>query len=258
MGGVKNLIGFRALTEEELTPGQTPSVRDTEAYLRFHRLWGNQADEQTFARYSSAPMLQPNEAAKQRIQSWLHTERRYPDRPLVIVCPYSNYPSRDMPDQTLLDFLPALAETGGVEIVLLGGTKDFDRAQSVISRLGIGLNACGVFSLQESAALLNACKLAICTESGPMHLASALGLSCLITFSRINASLHRWLPFRRDHTVLYRELECAGCRSFQCPVKGHPCMRDITSAQLLAAALSKLRGNLINPRMFGDTRIESW
>jgi ADP-heptose:LPS heptosyltransferase len=257
MAGVKELVGFRALTSEELTPGQFPGVKDTEAYLRFSRIWGEFADEK-FARYSSAPLLRPSEAANQRIQSWLHGARRHPDRRLVAVCPYSNYPSRDIPEQTLLDLLPSLEETGDAEVVILGGTKDFVRAQRVIDRLGIGLNACGTFSLQESAALLNLCKLAICTESGPMHLASALGVSCLITFSRINQSLYRWFPFQREHTVLYRELECAGCRLINCPVEGHPCMRRITPNQILAAAVSKLNGKLVAPGMLGDTRFASW
>jgi ADP-heptose:LPS heptosyltransferase len=257
MGGVKELIGFRALTNEELRPGETPSVRDTEAYLRFRRIWGPSADEK-FARYSTAPMLKPNESANRRIQNFLEGERRHPKRPLVIVCPYSNYPSKDIPDETLIEFLPSLEEKGNVETLLLGGKKDFARAKSVLDKAGVGLNGCGAFSLEESASLLKFSKLAICTDSGPMHLASALGVPCLITFSRINKQLYRWFPFQQKHTVLYRELACAGCKLINCAVEGHPCMRRITAGQILTAALNNLNGNLVSLGAFGDTRVACW
>jgi len=43
IGGVKELIGFRSLSLTELTPRLEPQVTDTEAYLKFKRVWGDEA-----------------------------------------------------------------------------------------------------------------------------------------------------------------------------------------------------------------------
>jgi heptosyltransferase III len=257
LGGVKELIGFRTLSKDELAPGQTPNFRSTEAYLRLRRIWNGSADDM-FGRYSSAPLLKPSESANRKVQEWLSSERRHPGRRLVVVCPYSNSPSKDIPEQVIVDLLPRLEESASSEVVLLGGQKDFARVQEVVRLSGVGINACGAFSVEESAALLAQSSLALCTDSGPMHLAGALGIPALITFSRISKNLGRWFPLGRGHTVLYRELACAGCKSINCPVVGHPCMRKITVDQILAAALSKLNGLSLAPALLGDTRVAAW
>jgi heptosyltransferase III len=240
-GGVKELIGFRAFTSEELVAGQNPRFQETEAYLRFRRVWNRPAEDR-FLRYAAAPVLEPDWLAKERARKWLDTERRHPDRRLVALCPYANWSSRNIPDGTITGLLSQLEGAANVEVVLLGGKKDADQAQAALETAGAGLNACGIFSIGESAALLQNCSLAICTESGPMHLAGALGIPSVVIFSRTNKQLGRWFPLGNQHTILYRDLECAGCSSTVCRVAGHPCMSEITVDQILAATLSKLSG----------------
>jgi len=42
----------------------------------------------------------------------------------------------------------------------------------------------------------------LCHDSGPMHLAAAVGTPCVAVFSRHNPP-GRWFPYGPDHTVLY-------------------------------------------------------
>lgn len=242
MGGVRELIGFRALPHGEPNSLRDGEVKSTEAYLRFLRLWGGAAEEK-FSSYSKAPFLVPGCSAQANVRNWLAAERRYPDRRLIALCPYSNAPSKDIPDEILLDLLPRLERTAGAEVAILGGAKDSQRADALISRAGTGINACGAFTVEESAALLESARLAVCADSGPMHLAAALGTPSVIAFSRMNERLGQWFPLGEEHTILYRDVPCAGCRSFQCPVDSHPCMRDISADLILAAALQRLDGN---------------
>jgi heptosyltransferase III len=254
---VPNLIGFRAVTEADRTAAPGASVRTTEAYLRFRRLWNERSDTK-FSRYGQAPLLEPGAAARAAVARWLAGHRVAPARRLVALCPYSNYPSRNIPHATLVELLARLDSELGVETVLLGGSKDTADADRLISEARNGLNACGVFSPEESAALLGECSLAICTESGPMHLAGALAVPTVVTFSRINKVLHSWFPLGANHTILYQDVPCAGCCETVCPIPGHPCMQRTTAGQILSAAAAKLGRSASAPEAFHGTHTLEW
>jgi hypothetical protein len=255
--GIKELLGFEPYPESLFEASSETFVEGTEAYLRFRRIWGD-ASLDKFASYTRVPIIHPASEAAKRVEEWLKANRKHTTKPLIAISPYSNFPSRDIPDETIAKLVPALALKAGAEIVIVGGAKDFERAAKVVGDDSSGLNACGVFSVQESAALLKACSLAICTESGPMHLASAVGAPLLATYSRINPQLARWLPFGQRSTILYREVPCAGCFSVHCPVVGHPCMEKITADQLVTAALRILTGLPVVEDTLEGTRVLSW
>ncbi len=238
-GGVRELLGFRALSKNDYSP--SAAYRNTEAFLRFRRVWNEQAEEK-FQRYGAAPILAPDEDSRNHVSAWLETIGSSSEQPLVAVCPFSNFESRNWPSQSVVKLLRKLEGEGGVRTLLLGGEKDREAADSIIAEAGTGVNACGAMSPSESAALLQRCRLAICTESGPMHLAGALGIPTVTTFSRINSDLERWFPLGRNHTILYRSVPCAGCRLRVCPVEGHPCMVKITAEEVFLVTMRKLQG----------------
>jgi ADP-heptose:LPS heptosyltransferase len=258
-GGVRNLIGFRALTTTERVAGANLDVRGTEAYLRFRRIWDGQSDEK-FKKYAAAPLLHPSEAAQKRVAEWLKAKRRNTQRPLVAFCPYSNFPSRDLPNEVIVNVLAHLEKQAGAEVVIVGGNKDTQAAEAVIAQVGAGLNACGAFSVEESAAFLKGCKLAVCAESGPMHLAGAVGTPSVIVHSRINEELHRWFPVgnRNDHSILYRNVECAGCSLKICRIPDHPCIEKITTEQILSVTLARLDGSTVAPHTMNGTQLLQW
>lgn len=256
-GGVSELLGFHALPRSQFEPSSATSVEGTEAYQRFQRIWGDAAAAK-FPKYTQMPIVQPPLEAAQRVEEWLQAHRRYPEKRLIAISPFSNFPSRDIPDETIVKLLSRLDGDADAETVIVGGKKDFERASKAIAQAAAGLNTCGEFSVQESAALLKASKLAICTESGPMHLASAVGVPLLATFSRINPQLARWLPFGQQSNILYREVPCAGCFSRNCPVEGHPCMTKIAPEHIFSAALNMLNGLPVAQNALDGTRVLNW
>jgi ADP-heptose:LPS heptosyltransferase len=140
------------------------------------------------------------------------------------------------------------------EVIIAGGEKDRVAADGIIARAGAGLNACGVFSISETAALLRNCSLAVTVDSGPMHLAAAMGTRTVVIYSRTNPQLHRWLPLGTGHTILFRETPCAGCEHAVCPVSGHPCIDGVTAEEIVSAASARLRGLPVSAAR-GETQI---
>ncbi len=255
-GGVRELVGFRALTEEDFS-AETNTYRSTEAYLRFRRLWKERADEK-FPVYSTAPVLNPSDEDRSRVCRWLAAQNYKPEQPLIALCPFSNYTSKNWPSSSVITLLRRLELEAGAKTLILGGEKDRQSADVIVSAAGAGINACGEFLPSESAALLERCRLAICSDSGPMHLAGALGIPTLTTFSRINGSMHQWFPLGRNHTMLYRDVKCAGCSLKVCPIEGHPCMTNITADEVFEAAMRKLKGLPILAEQLTGTLVENW
>ena len=242
--GILKFVGFRALTPDEFGPKECPGVTYSEAYLRFRRLWGEDS-EQKFQQYARLPLIGIGAHAGDTARKFLLRSRRFPERQLVALCPFSNCQSRDWSEQNIHQLLRKLEQTERVEVILLGGQKDKDAGHRAIRAAGAGINACGMFTLEQSAAVLTQCQMAIAVESGPMHLAAALDVPTVVVFSRITPHFYRWLPLGSRHTILYRDVACAGCRKLRCPFPNHPCMDDITSDHVFEVVMRRLQGHAV-------------
>jgi ADP-heptose:LPS heptosyltransferase len=88
-------------------------------------------------------------------------------------------------------------------LIMFGGPEDRQRSQALAeSWSGAVLNLCGKISPRLSAAMLKHVRLFLCHDSGPMHLAAAVGTQCVAVFSRLNPP-GRWFPFGPGHKILY-------------------------------------------------------
>ncbi len=115
----------------------------------------------------------------------------------------------------------------GWSLVMVGAGVERDRSDRLLaSWQGPGLNLCGTLSVRESAAVLEAARLFVGHDSGPMHLAAAVGTTCVAIFSSRNLP-GEWFPHGRQHHVLYTDVACGGCGLDTCPQYGKVCIASI-------------------------------
>lgn len=94
-------------------------------------------------------------------------------------------------------------------------------------------------SLREMASLINEVDLFICPDSGPMHIAGALGKKSLTVFGSIPPEAR--INHYPSHTsVRMEELSCLGCWYRDCPYDVK-CMRDLDGGLVASKALIRLR-----------------
>ncbi|MEX2027370.1 MAG: glycosyltransferase family 9 protein, partial [Pirellulaceae bacterium] len=87
-------------------------------------------------------------------------------------------------------------------------------------------------------ACLKRARLVITTDSGPRHLASALGTPTITLFGPIDPS---WsVNYEQGAVHLRLPLECAPCGQKLCPLSHHRCMRDLTADIVFEAVARRL------------------
>lgn len=128
----------------------------------------------------------------------------------------------------------------GMGVILTGSRQD----EALAARIVNGLNPppqslVGRLTLKELVAVLRDVELMITVDSGPMHIAAAVGTPVVALFGPTD-------PLRTGPlgpgTVLRRELSCSPCLRRRCQIADtYRCMRDLGVAEVLQASRELLR-----------------
>ena len=136
---------------------------------------------------------------------------------LVGVFPGSNAPSRRWPANRFRDLVARLTADGS-DVVVFGGPTE--RALSAEAAAGGGLDLGGRTDLGLLAAGLAACDLVVSNDSGPLHLAAAVGTRTVSLWGAGNPAVTG--PPAGPHGVIrHPELYCVPCVKNVCPRHGH-------------------------------------
>lgn len=120
-------------------------------------------------------------------------------------------------------------------IVAIGAAEEFARTASVLeSWSGPRLNLCGRLAPRESAALLRRARMFLGHDSGPMHLAAAVGTRAVAVFSARNRP-GIWFPHGAGHKPIYHRTPCFSCGLSVCARRDKTCIRSILPAQVIEA-----------------------
>ena len=122
----------------------------------------------------------------------------------------------------------------GAEIVLVGDSKEMDRAADFRSKVsGPVIDLVGKTGLAQLPALIKACDLLISNDTGTIHVAAAVGTPTLGLFFS-TAFYSETAPYGAGHSVLQVEIVCSPCStSTRCPVQ--ICRQHLTVPEVHAS-----------------------
>jgi ADP-heptose:LPS heptosyltransferase len=134
----------------------------------------------------------------------------------------------------------ALGAIGGTHpalgLVTLGVAGEAARSRAVAAAWpGPRLDLCGKLPVRESAAMLTRARLFLGHDSGPMHLAAAVGTPVAAVFSARNRP-GIWFPHGAGHRLLYHPTPCFGCRLARCEAYQKVCITSIAPEAMAMAA----------------------
>jgi ADP-heptose:LPS heptosyltransferase len=158
--------------------------------------------------------------------------------PYVIVHPSASVPARCWPIERSAELVRQL-HSAGWNVVVTG-----DRFESRITARvagSIALDTGGRLTLRQLAAALAGAEAVVAPNTGPAHLAAAVGTPVVSLFSPV-VSAARWRPWGVAQVLLGdQEAACAGSRARQCPIEGHPCLTAIRPEDVVEALTSLVR-----------------
>jgi ADP-heptose:LPS heptosyltransferase len=126
----------------------------------------------------------------------------------------------------------------GWDIVLTGGPSETAALRPAATPRHDGpgiIDLSGKLSLAELAQVLQAAAAVVCGNTGPAHVAAAVGTPVVSLFAPVVPAA-RWRPFGVPFVLLgEQEIACRGCRARTCPLPEQACISGVSGAAVVAA-----------------------
>jgi ADP-heptose:LPS heptosyltransferase len=228
-------VGVEGFRYARLYHGFVPSVsypgHTVEAAMLAFRWLGLQQDECPPLRYAVHP------AEAERMKAAVK------DKPYVVIHPGTAWATKRW-DAARFAAVAAGLRRRGLGIAITSGPGE----ESFVARAAQETPGAAILlglTIPELAELIRGAQLFIGCDSGPMHLAAAVGVPVVAPWGSSNSQL--WRPWGVDARVVQNPFECNPCAGYQCHVAPSPlCIESVTTEQVSAAAEELLNSNQRN------------
>jgi len=157
--------------------------------------------------------------------------------PYVVAHPGAAVPARRYPADRWVQVVAELARQGWT-VVMTGSPTERAMIAEIVAAADVGdaiVDLSGQLSLAALADVLAGAAVVIVANTGPAHLAAAVGTAVVSLFSPVVSAIH-WAPYGVPVQLLgEQQALCRGTRSRTCPVQGHPCLSSVTAEEIVAA-----------------------
>jgi len=154
---------------------------------------------------------------------------------IAAIAPGARWASKRWPAEKFAQLIEALAAKGFAPL-LLAGPGDVEVLAAVRSALSFRVPDTTALGVGGLAAAISRSAVVVANDSGPVHVASALGVPVVAIFGP--TSPERWRPLSQKAEVVRLPLECSPCSnhgSAACPLDHHRCLKDLSVDAVLAA-----------------------
>jgi lipopolysaccharide heptosyltransferase I len=158
-----------------------------------------------------------------------------PGAAYAVVCAHARWETKQWPADRYARVVGRLAEETGARSVLVGSADAADDARAILEAAngdaadGPALDLTGRTTLKELVAVIAEGRVMVTNDSGPMHVAAAVGTPVVALFGPTNP--RRTGPAGRGHTVLAGRAPCSPCYRRRCLYAGGTealrCLRNI-------------------------------
>jgi histidinol-phosphate phosphatase family protein len=150
----------------------------------------------------------------------------------VVVHPGASVPARACPPERCCEIVAALASAGR-RVLVTGAPDERELTASVAGRAGVDLG--GRTDLGQLAAVIAGARCAVVANTGPAHLAAAVGTPVVSLFAP-TVPFGQWGPYRVPWVRLGDAAAvCRNTRATTCPVSDHPCLSTVDPSEVVAA-----------------------
>lgn len=159
-------------------------------------------------------------------------------KPWLVIHPGSTAPSRRYAPESYAEVSRRLSTENGLQVVFTGDQSECRLVESIQNMGGYSYSLAGKLTLGEMAALLQMAPLLISNNTGPVHIASAVGTPVVVLYALTNP---QHTPWKVPSKVLNYDVPCKYCYKSVCPEIHHNCLRLVKPATVVKAVLEMLR-----------------
>jgi heptosyltransferase-1 len=232
LSGGKTVVGFA--DGREMAPAfyrkkveaPTDEMHSVDRYVS--AVGGDIVAEKEFSIRFSAEEVQGAEAL-------LHQVQYGSDKPLALFVPSARWPTKRWPPESFAALAERVVgkEVAQVGVVGSGGDRVLTERIASLAECHV-MDFSGRTTLKELAYLMSKADVVVGNDSGPMHLAAAVGSPVVALYGPTSAL--RTGPYGRNHTVLTSGLPCSPCFSRKCSSSA-ACMKSISVETVFEACL---------------------
>lgn len=162
---------------------------------------------------------------------------------VICLAPVSKHYTKTYPAELFAELINKFDDA--YSIILTGKGDERNNIEKIKSLSGDNVyNLCDKLNITELAELMKRCSLVICGDTGPMHIAEALGIP-LVMIAGSSVKEFGFYPQSKNSIVLENNnLTCRPCSHIgrdSCPKVHFKCMREISPSQIFDAAQKLLK-----------------
>jgi len=146
------------------------------------------------------------------------------EKPVVALHPGGYYDTQKWDAARFGLLAKMIAEKYKAAVMIIGGSGDMESVKKVLEAAGLADTAALFPGMEELTKTLSGCDLLICNNSGPLHLAAALGVPTISMMGPTDPVL--WWPKGDNQVVIRKGVKCSPCSLGRC--EEHLCMDLIT------------------------------
>ena len=172
----------------------------------------------------------------------LFTARGLDTAPVVALNPGATHAVNRWPAERFAELADLVTETSGARVIIVGGPDDVFLADDIVKRsVSKPLSLAGTTSLLQLGAVLEQCRALVSGDTGPLHLATAVGTKVIALFGAADPA--RTGPVGDGHQVIQaRSVGCLPCRSRTCSHRNYlECMERITVEEVFQVVAGRVR-----------------
>jgi lipopolysaccharide heptosyltransferase II len=221
--GAKKIVGVPGMKELSwlLVKEPFPESRSLNAVHRSLETVRYLTDKKTEPRFEvTVPGSAVEEAAALLAKKGMQGDR------LIGLVPFARGNAKEWPVERYEELIYRTAGTG-YTVVLLGGKEDAGR----ISGENV-VDLCGETSMLLLGGILSKCSVVAGSDTGPTHLAAALGVPVVMLFG--GSDVRETAPVTKNAVVLKKDYACSPCRGRK-TCRDTPCLRDISADEVFQA-----------------------
>ncbi len=155
------------------------------------------------------------------------------NQPWVVIHPGATAPSRRYAPDGFAQVARTLTGDDGIQVLFTGSESERELVQGIRNTMGArSWSLVNCLPLDEFAALISLAPLLISNNTGPVHIAAAVGTPVVDLYALTNP---QHTPWQVPHRVLFHDVPCKYCYKSICPQGHHNCLRLVTPEQVVDA-----------------------